>query len=71
MENHFQSRDGAQWVIEAAPIPTGGTMLRYRLSECEAGFRLIRGQASSYTRDKCEMLLNGLFVSRNGWSCGI
>ena len=55
MENHFQSRDGAQWVIEAVPIPTGGTMLRYRLSECEAGFRLIRGQASSYTRDKCEM----------------
>jgi hypothetical protein len=55
VENHFQSRDGAQWVIEAVPIPTGGAMLRYRLSECEAGFRLIRGQASSYTRDKCEM----------------
>ena len=37
------------------PIPTGGTMLRYRLSECGEGFRLIRGQVSSYTRDKCEM----------------
>jgi len=30
-------------------------MLRHGLSECEAGFKLIRGQASSYTRDKCEM----------------
>ena len=53
--NHFESRDGAQWEIEPTPIPTGGTMLRYRLSECGEGFRLIRGQASSYTRDKCEI----------------
>ena len=53
--NHFESRDGAQWEIEPTPIPTGGTMMRYRLSECGEGFRLIRGQASSYTRDKCEI----------------
>ena len=53
--NHFQSRDGAQWEIEPTPIHTGGTMMRYRLSECGEGFRLIRGQASSYTQDKCEI----------------
>jgi len=30
-------------------------MLRFRLSECEEGFKLIRGDTNAYTRDTCEV----------------
>ena len=52
--NHFQPRHGT-WVLEPTQIPSGGEMLRYRLSTCEEGYSLIRGQIDSYTRDKCDM----------------
>jgi len=30
-------------------------MLRFRLSECEEGFKLVRGDTNAYTRDTCEV----------------
>ena len=53
LDNHFQPLHGT-WVQEHTRLPTGGVMLRFRLSECEEGFKLIRGQTNAYTRDKCE-----------------
>ena len=52
VENHFQPRHGT-WTVEPTNV-TDGRMLRYRLSSCDAGYKLIRSEASSYTRDKCE-----------------
>jgi len=53
VENHFQPLSGT-WLQESTVLPTGAVMLRFRLSECEEGFKLIRGQINTYTRDKCE-----------------
>jgi hypothetical protein len=52
--NHFQPKHGT-WMVEPSPVLTGGEMLRYRLTGCPEGYKLIRRQANSYTRDKCEM----------------
>jgi len=52
--HHFQPKHGT-WMVEPSLVLTGGEMLRYRLRGCDEGYKLILRQASSYTRDKCEM----------------
>jgi len=53
VDNHFQPLSGT-WLQESTTLSTGAVMIRFRLSECEEGFKLIRGQINAYTRDKCE-----------------
>ena len=54
VSNHFRSKHGV-WDLEATALPLGGEMLRYRLSQCQQGYKLLRESSGSYTRDHCEV----------------
>lgn len=55
VENHFQPKNGV-WEVEATALPLGGEMLRYRVSQCQEGYKLLReGSSGSYTRDQCQV----------------